>query len=112
MARRLEVSVLAELLLVPDCPHADAARAVLAEGINRLATPVAVQERVGEYPSPTILVNGVDVVTGQVFEHGVAACRLDIPTLSNVVTALSAAYGNVDHPPRFGPREVMPEVSG
>jgi hypothetical protein len=100
MARRLEVSVLVELLLVPDCPHGDAARAVLAEGINRLGTPVAVQERVGEYPSPTILVNGVDVVTGQVFEHGVAACRLDLPTLSNVVTALRAGR-KLESPPKI-----------
>jgi hypothetical protein len=83
-----------ELLLVPECPNADAARAVLAEAIGRLGVRVAVHERVGDYPSPTVLVDGVDVVSGRLFEQGGAACRMDLPTVSNVVTALGAANGD------------------
>ncbi len=82
-----------ELLLVPDCPHAQAARAVLAAGISELGAPVTIQETVGDFPSPTVLVDGVDVVTGRVFERGTAACRLDVPTVSDVVAALRAAAG-------------------
>ena len=83
-----------ELLLVPDCPNADAARAVLADGIGRWGPRVAVQERVGDYPSPTVLVDGIDVATGRRFEQGGAACRIDLPTVSNVVVALRAASGD------------------
>ncbi len=90
-----------ELLLVPDCPNADGARAVLADGIGRLGLRVAVHERVGDYPSPTVLVDGIDVVTGRRFEQGGAACCIGLPTVSNVVAALRAASG--DH--REGPDE-------
>ncbi len=88
-----------ELLLVPECPNADAARAVLADAIGRLGVRVAVHERVGDYPSPTVLVDGVDVVTGGRFEQSVATCRLDLPTVSNVVAALRAASGDRESGP-------------
>jgi hypothetical protein len=88
-----------ELLLVPGCPNADAARAVLADAIGRLGVRVAVHERVGDYPSPTVLVDGVDVVTGRLLEQSVATCRLDLPTLSNVVAALRAASGDQESGP-------------
>lgn len=89
-----------ELLLVPECANADAARAVLADAIGRLGVRVAVHERVGDYPSPTVLVDGVDVVTGRLLDHhSEAACRLDLPTLSNVVAALRAASGDQERGP-------------
>lgn len=77
-----------ELLLAPDCPNAPAARAVLAECIDRLGLTVRVRERVGDFPSPTILVDGVDVMSET---HGVSpmqACRLDVPTAARVLAAL------------------------
>jgi hypothetical protein len=40
------------------------ARAVLTECLDRLGLVVPVRERVGDYPSPTILVDGLDVMTG------------------------------------------------
>jgi hypothetical protein len=58
------VLVLVELLLVQECPHADAARTLLARSLAELGLEVVVDERVGDYPSPTVLVNGVDVMTG------------------------------------------------
>src|SRR5215213_4090645 len=51
-----------ELLLSPDCPHAPAARAVLGRCLAALGTDLRVNERVGDFPSPTVLVDGVDVM--------------------------------------------------
>ena len=82
-----------ELVLVEECPHADAARGLLAESLRAMGRPVEVDERVGDYPSPTILVNGVDVMTGQAGVTRVHACRLDVPTEAAVVAALRAADG-------------------
>jgi len=77
-----------ELLLTPNCPNASAARAVLADSLRRLGLPVRVHERVGDYPSPTILVDGVDVMTEAEEGPRVAACRLDVPTTERVLAAL------------------------
>ncbi|HEU4424203.1 MAG TPA: organomercurial lyase, partial [Pilimelia sp.] len=79
-----------DLLLAPDCPHADAARAVLDECLDRLGLQVRVRERVGDYPSPTILVDGVDVMTDAAGMPPVRACRLDVPSRSRVLAALRA----------------------
>ena len=80
-----------ELLLTADCPNAPAARAVLGECMDLLGLAVAVQERVGDYPSPTILVDGVDVMTSARNASSAPACRLDVPTRSRVLAALRAA---------------------
>ena len=91
-----------ELLLTPQCPNAAAARSVLAACLHRLNLDLPVRERVGDYPSPTILVDGVDVMTGQ---PGVApgqACRLDLPTRQRVLRALrppaADGAGSTRHP--------------
>jgi hypothetical protein len=80
-----------ELLLVEDCPHAGAARRLLARSLGAVGGAVEVVERVGDYPSPTILINGVDVMTGQVGVARVHACRLDVPTEAAVIAALRSA---------------------
>jgi hypothetical protein len=79
-----------ELLLAPDCPNASAARAVLSECLDRLGLAVVVQERLGDYPSPTILVDGVDVMTDARATPPMSACRLNVPTRSRVLAALHA----------------------
>ncbi|SCL31994.1 Alkylmercury lyase [Micromonospora rhizosphaerae] len=45
----------------------------------------------GDYPSPSILVNGVDVMGGS--GDGSAACRLDLPTEERIRAALRQAMG-------------------
>jgi hypothetical protein len=85
-----------ELLLAPDCPNAAAARAVLVDCLSRLRLPTRVCERVGGYPSPTILVDGVDVMTGAVGAPPMHACRLDAPTESRLLAALAARLANRD----------------
>jgi hypothetical protein len=80
-----------ELLVAPDCPNVPAARALLADCLRRLGLDVPVRERVGDHLSPTILVDGVDVMTGRRHPPSVRACRLDVPTATRVLTALSTA---------------------
>ncbi|GAA4263594.1 hypothetical protein [Dactylosporangium darangshiense] len=88
-----------ELLLVPQCPHADAARRLLAQCLAEAQVDVAVVERVGDFPSPTILVDGRDVVTGDEAMTGVSACRLDLPTGAQIHRALRRATRPVDAAP-------------
>lgn len=80
-----------ELLLVEECPHADAARTLLNRSLQQLGLDVAVTERVGDYPSPTVLVNGIDVMTREAGTPQIHACRLDVPTTAAVIAALRAA---------------------
>ena len=61
---------------------------MLAECRERLGLDIPVQERVGEFPSPTILVDGIDVMTDLTGAAPVQACRLDLPTTSRVLAAL------------------------
>jgi hypothetical protein len=82
------VNVEVELLLTPDCPNASAARAVLADCLQRLGLVIQVRERVGDYPSPTILVDGVDVMAGTAGVPPTPACRLSVPTAARVLAAL------------------------
>src|ERR1700674_3099323 len=75
-----------ELRYVAGCPHADAARALLRECLTELRLDVSVEDKEGQYPSPTILVNGEDVM-GAPASQG-AACRLDVPTQPRLLIAL------------------------
>jgi hypothetical protein len=77
-----------ELLVAPDCPNADAARALLTACLRRLGSDIRVRERVGEFRSPTILVDGIDVMTGRDSGPPMSACRLDVPTEHRVLAAL------------------------
>lgn len=75
-----------ELLHVADCPHTDAARALLVQCLAELQLDAAVEDKEGAYPSPTILVNGVDVMGAPPVIA--AACRLDVPTKHRLLVAL------------------------
>jgi hypothetical protein len=81
-------SVRVELLTSPACPNAGGARALVDACLARLGLDVAVVERVGDYPSPTVLVNGVDVMTPGREVPPVRACRLDLPTAPRILRAL------------------------
>lgn len=78
-----------ELLQVPDCPHAPAARQLLRHCLARLGVSAQIEDRVGRYPSPTVLIDGHDVM-GSPHETG-AACRLDRPTADRVLAAMRAS---------------------
>jgi hypothetical protein len=73
------------LLLAPQCSYADRTRTptaptMLARCLDEVGLTVPVVERVGDYPSPTMLVNRVDVMTGPAGTAHVQAYRLDPPT--------------------------------
>lgn len=54
-----------------------------------LAAPI--QVLVGDYPSPTLVVDGIDVATGEPVA-GHPRCRMDIPSRSQIRTALAALH--------------------
>ena len=76
-----------ELWHVPDCPLIDQVRTTLQECLLATDIDVPVRERQGAYPSPTLVINGVDVVTGTTPADGMC-CRLDLPTHTQIQTAL------------------------
>jgi hypothetical protein len=79
-----------ELLHHPGCPSAPAARRLVRDCLAELAIRAPVLVRVGDYPSPTVLVDGTDVMTAaRVVSHG-QACRLDVPIRERVAAALTA----------------------
>jgi hypothetical protein len=57
-----------------------------------LGLPTQVTELVGDYPSPSVLIDGVDVM-GATGDSG-PACRLDLPTAEVLGSALSRAMTN------------------
>jgi hypothetical protein len=80
-----------ELLTAPRCPHADAARKLVADCLTTLGIDGPIIDRVGRYPSPTVLVDGVDVMRPGTGASIGDACRLDLPTPQRVLEALRAA---------------------
>jgi hypothetical protein len=79
-----------ELLHYEGCPSAPAALQLVRECLATLAISVPVLVRVGNYPSPTVLVDGVDVMDATATLSEVSACRIDVPTRERVLAALSA----------------------
>ena len=80
------VETLIEVLHAHGCPHVEQSRALLRRCLAELQLEAPIEEREGNYPSPTILVNGVDVM-GRTDLQG-AMCRLDLPTRDSVLVAL------------------------
>ncbi|WP_148086321.1 alkylmercury lyase family protein [Micromonospora sp. HM5-17] len=78
-----------ELRSVPDCPNLGPVRQALYAALADVGLPPVVTEHVGDYPSPTVLINGVDVMGGT--GDGPAACRLDLPTSEQIRDALRRA---------------------
>lgn len=83
--------MLIELLRAPDCPNATPVRAVLDECLAELGIVAPVNERVGAYASPSVLVDGVDVVARPPGGHERPCCRLDLPDRDQLRTALRRA---------------------
>ncbi len=66
------------MLHVPGCSRLDRVRTLIDRAIAATGINATIEEVVGDYSSPTVLVNGIDV-TGRPAGSG-AACRLDLPT--------------------------------
>ena len=78
-----------ELLYFRGCENAGPARVLLSSCLALLGVQVSVVERVGDFPSPTVLVNGLDVMGRQVGPGRI--CRLDLPTEEKILAALESA---------------------
>lgn len=77
-----------ELLSAPGCPNVAAAKTTVSDCLTALGMDVPIIERVGSYPSPTVLIDGVDVMrSGDATPDG-DACRLDLPTAQRILQAL------------------------
>ena len=82
------MTVSIELLTSPNCPNAAAAKATLEDCLAALGIDVPILERVGRYPSPTVLVDGVDVMRPGDKTMPGDMCRLDLPTPQRILAAL------------------------
>ena len=79
-----------ELLHYEGCPLAPAAHRLARQCLIAIGIPDPVLVRVGDYPSPTVLVNGTDVMRpGTGLSRG-SACRIDVPTRERMLAALKA----------------------
>jgi hypothetical protein len=76
-----------ELRYFAGCPHAETARRLLQTCLNKLGLEIPIAENEGDYPSPTILINGFDV-TGAAPLSG-RLCRVDLPTEAQILAALA-----------------------
>jgi hypothetical protein len=77
-----------QILHVPDCPLVDGVRRTLERCLSTTDLDVHVEELEGHYPSPTVIINGVDP-TGRPAPSG-ASCRLDVPIEEQIIAALNS----------------------
>jgi hypothetical protein len=75
-----------ELLHMAGCPNIERVRQALRYSLAQLNIHASVVERQGDYASPTLLIDGVDVMGPPAASGG--ACRLDVPTSQRILAAL------------------------
>ena len=80
-----------ELFQFEGCPLAPAAYRLVRQCLIALGIPDPVLVRVGDGPSPTVLVNGTDVMRPAAEPSDVRVCRIDVPSRERVLAALRAA---------------------
>jgi hypothetical protein len=81
-----------ELLYHPGCRSAHAALQLVRECLTTLGLPAPVLVRVGDYLSPTVLVNGTDVMRPGTWLSEGSACRIDVPSRERMLAALRAHW--------------------
>lgn len=78
-----------EIRHVPGCENLETVRALVHDCLRELRLSEPVIETEGDYPSPSLLVDGVDVMGEPAFTG--AGCRLDLPTRQRMLVALRRA---------------------
>lgn len=79
-----------EFLTCQGCPNAVAARQLLKDCLAEAGIEVHVVDRLGAYPSPSVLIDGIDVMQpGEVVDGH--ACRVELPTRERILAALGTA---------------------
>lgn len=76
------------ILQVEDCPLVDKLIDEFERCLTEAGLDVPVEIMVGDYPSPTLLVDDVDVATGQPVA-GQPRCRMDLPSRQQIQAALA-----------------------
>ncbi len=79
-----------ELLHHPGCRSVPATQQLLEECLAALGILAPIFTRVGDYPSPTVLVNGTDVMRPTAALPLGSACRIDVPTRCRLLAVLTA----------------------
>jgi len=72
-------------------PNAAAAREAWSQCLATLGMSADITERIGEFPSPTVLINGNDVMRPDQPAPTGQYCRLDLPTPDRILVALRQA---------------------
>jgi hypothetical protein len=80
-----------ELLRHEGYPMADDVRKLAEDCVQELSLDAVVTDRVARYPSPSLLVDGVDVMGAPGDSALLDACRLDVPIRARLAAALQAA---------------------
>jgi hypothetical protein len=100
-----------ELLHHAGCRWAPAAHQLVQECLIALGLPDRVLVRVGDYPSPTVLVDGTDVMRPAAKPAEARACRIDVPTRERVLGVLRAslaAESRTSHSSAIIPLDLAP----
>src|SRR5215213_7869468 len=94
-----------ELLHFEGCPLAPAAYRLVRQCLTALRIPDPLLVRVGDWPSPTVLVNGTDVMRPAAELSTASMCRIDVPTRERVLAALEAARATESRDESFHHRD-------
>src|SRR5204862_5636281 len=79
-----------QLLSVPDCPLVKKVRSMLENCLVQTQMNVVVDEVIGDYNSPTLLVDGFDVTGRPAALEGQTSCRLDLLNEEQILAAVRA----------------------
>src|SRR5215207_5705773 len=80
-----------ELFQFEGCPLAPAAYRLVRQCLMTLGIPDPMLVRVGDWASPTVLVDGIDVMRPAAALSTARVCRIDVPTPERVLATLRAA---------------------
>jgi len=64
---------------------------MLVDCVTELRISEPINERVGNYPSPSILIDDIDIMRPEPQPETINACRLDLPTRPRLLQALQKA---------------------
>ena len=91
----MRAAVRVEVLHHEACPLFTPALELVRDCVRELGVDAVVSERVARYPSPTVLVDGCDVMGVPGDGTPVDACRLDVPTRERLADALRSASSSL-----------------
>jgi hypothetical protein len=88
------------ILHVDGCPLVRRLRTEVEQALERITATAVIEEIEGPYPSPTLLIDGADLEGSRLGSD--PACRLDLPSRAQIVSALLTARLESDDGDRTG----------